>query len=284
MHSNFFGLFLVEKKALTKEQLNEATDYQRKNNRLTGNIAVEKGYMTKKQVEEVFFLQKQTDKKFGEIAFEKKIITKKDLQKLLLIQAENRIYLGEVLVKKGFISGSRIYEYLNEYSRESEKKKIIFQQQMESVEIKNIFHPALNLTLNFFYRMGLNVKPDLLVINNKIPELTGKTDAYKFFTEQKIDRKKYFFGLIIPVDSFNIIFERITGKTEKQLSSDERVELFAETVFLINSILCKELKQKGYNAKYKISANEPSSKSSSAFVRVQTTAAHFYIAYYWEIK
>ena len=280
MSKNFFGSFLVEKKVLTQKQLDSATAYQKQHNILLGNLAVKKEYMTPEQVKEVISLQKKSDLKFGNLAVEKNYLTSTKLRELLKLQADNYLFLGEAIVKKGILNGKIINEYINEYTRQIKQKAMLFSQDLESAPSKELLKTALKLTLNYFYRLGLRSKADSIIgkknINYSVSEIVS---GYNFFTKQQINNEDYLFGFIIPRDSFDPIVSILLNEYQS-LSFEGKYDFFSEQVYLINFLLCKKLKQKGYNAKHSITDSKNLVSGDSTIVKIETTIAPFYLIYY----
>ena len=280
MSKNFFGSFLVEKKVLNQKQLDAAIAYQKQHNILLGNLAVKKEYMTPEQVNEIIFLQKESDLKFGSLAVEKNYLTSTKLKELLKFQANNYLFLGEAIVKKGILNGKSINEYINEYTRQIKQKAMLFSQDLESAPSKELLKTALKLTLNYFYRLGLRSKADSIVGKKNIDYSVSEiVSGYNFFTRQEVNNEDYLFGFIIPRDSFDPIVNILLNE-HQSLPFEEKYDLFSELVYLINFLLCKKLKQKGYKARHSITDSENLVSGDSTIVKFETTAAPFYLVYY----
>lgn len=282
MSIKFLGSFLVEKKIITQAQLEEALLDQRRNNIRLGTLALQKGYMTDKQVDETLLFQKSSSKKFGQIAVAKQFISLSELEDILTTQAENHIYLGEILVKKNFVPGDRLNGYIAEYHRETAKNNIIFEQKLDSVPVKELLKPALELTLNFFYRFGLKAKPDSILSMEELPGILTGREMFKFIVKQELEGNQYYFGLLLPVESFEPVIKILLRDKPVALGFDEKIELFAEAVFIINSIFCKNMQKKGTKIKSGKSVPEPPPEFNQVMVKIETISAPFYCAYYWE--
>lgn len=104
MGVKFFGTFLVERGVITREQLLEALEEQRRVNLKLGEHAIRLGYLTPEQVEEIRKLQKREELKFGEAAIKLGYLTPEQVEKIITVQKSSHKLLGDILVEKGFIT------------------------------------------------------------------------------------------------------------------------------------------------------------------------------------
>lgn len=277
MTAKFFGEFLIEKQALTVEQLEYVLAYQKKNNSLLGEMAIQANYMTEKQVVEVLYAQEKTSDKFGQTAVQMKLLTMEQLKRLLLIQADNHVYLGEAIVQVGLIDGEKVNKYLNEYTKEVRKQAIIFTQQLESIPVKDVLQHIIDITLKYFSRLGFLVKADSVVKEDEMPD---ETQARVFFAGQIIDKVNYYYGLIFDEDSLNSIMGFLVGDNARSLTVEEKYDNMDQIVFNINYIICKNLKKIGHKTKHCAAGSLPSKRSRIAVIKIKTVFSPFYLAYY----
>ena len=128
MAVKFFGQYLLDKKLITENQLQEAVDFQKKVNLKLGEIAIRKGILTAEQVKSIHSKQKNVDKFFGAIALKLKLLTDKELYKLLELQKNNNIHIGQALLNHEAITGHQFNEELSAFKKlqsESGKKSLI---------------------------------------------------------------------------------------------------------------------------------------------------------------
>ena len=86
MYAQFFGNYLLNRKAVTPEQLAKAIANSSNTHIKLGTLAMHKGFMTAAEVDEVCFLQTREDKRFGEIAIERNYLFEDQLEDLLKSQ------------------------------------------------------------------------------------------------------------------------------------------------------------------------------------------------------
>ena len=117
MAMNFLGQFLLQRGAITEEQLADALEYRREHTRRTGDLALERGALTPRQVTCVLREQEKTDQPFGEIALQRGYLSEEALDDILFSQVVCCVYLGEALLERGHLSRERYDVLLGEYDQ-----------------------------------------------------------------------------------------------------------------------------------------------------------------------
>lgn len=118
MVNQLFGNYLVKRGLLTKNQLEQALDTQRKVRVKLGLIAVTEKLMTLEQSEEVNGLQTVMDKKFGDIAVEKGYLTDEQVKRLLGLQGNQYLTFAQAVTDCGFMSLRELEYAFADYKRE----------------------------------------------------------------------------------------------------------------------------------------------------------------------
>jgi hypothetical protein len=156
----FLGQFLLEKGAITKEDLIRALDYQKENHQRFGTYALRMGYLTVEQLNELYRLQIQKPEKIGELAIQKGYLSHQQVEEILQRQRNDHLMLGEILVKLKIIEREKLYLYLDEYHR-------ITQSENTHLSIENFKEEPLLLYLvelfvSLVYRFSQKrVKPQI---------------------------------------------------------------------------------------------------------------------------
>jgi hypothetical protein len=117
MAMNFLGQFLLQRGAITEEQLADALEYRQEHIRRTGDLALEQGALTPRQVTCVLKEQEKTDQPFGEIALHRGYLSEEALDDILFSQVVCCVYLGEALLERGHLSQERFDILLGEYEQ-----------------------------------------------------------------------------------------------------------------------------------------------------------------------
>ena len=115
MGVKFFGQFLLERGAITREQLLAATELQQQRNRPLGAVAVDKGYLTPAQAQQINTEQQSTDRRFGELALSLGFMTDAQVSEVLTLQAGSRIRIGEAMVAVGCFNEEELARQLSDF-------------------------------------------------------------------------------------------------------------------------------------------------------------------------
>lgn len=164
MYAQFFGNYLLNKKAVTAEQLASAIASLADTHIRLGTLAMHKGYMTAAEVDEVCFLQTREDKRFGEIAIERNYLFEDQLEDLLKSQNPDYLLLGQNLVDTGALSNSELEELMIEYQSENEIDNPMGSESVEhTAKLIENFLLSAERPVNRYAVMYLN-----LVFNNLV--------------------------------------------------------------------------------------------------------------------
>lgn len=120
MYAQFFGNYLLNRNAVTPEQLAKAIANSSNTHIKLGTLAMHKGFMTAAEVDEVCFLQTREDKRFGEIAIERNYLFEDQLEDLLKSQNPDFLLLGQNLVDTGALSNGELEELIIAYQNDYE--------------------------------------------------------------------------------------------------------------------------------------------------------------------
>jgi CheY-specific phosphatase CheX len=118
MGVKFFGQYLVEQGAVSREMLLRAIELQETTNLKFGEMALSMGLITAAQLEEVHHVQWQEDLQFGEIAIRRGILNEKQVEEVLTKQRNSHLYIGEALFKVGALDREDLSRYLVEFKRD----------------------------------------------------------------------------------------------------------------------------------------------------------------------
>lgn len=118
MFTQFFGNYLLNRGALTAEQLLSALEAMKKTRPRLGVLAINAGYMTAEQVEEANRRQQQVDKRIGDVMIDMGFVTKEQVDELFNTQPAGHLALGQVLIDSWVLTTDMLGEYLAEYKRE----------------------------------------------------------------------------------------------------------------------------------------------------------------------
>jgi hypothetical protein len=119
MFGQFFGEFLLQRRAVTRLQLDAALRYQKERNKPVGLMAMDFGLLNGAQVSAVMEEQLVTGEQFGRIAVMSGLLTEESLHLLLAQQAEDHLLIGEALVEMEHLHLNDLEELLKEFRRQN---------------------------------------------------------------------------------------------------------------------------------------------------------------------
>ena len=119
MYGQFFGEFLLQRRVVTRAQLDEGLRLQEERNKPLGVMAMDFGMLSAADVVTILEEQQTSEEPFGRIAVRRGLLTENALQRLLAQQAEEHLFLGQGLVERGFLTHSDVEELLKEFQRQS---------------------------------------------------------------------------------------------------------------------------------------------------------------------
>lgn len=108
MAVKFLGQFLLERGAITPQQLLAAIEAQRASNPLLGELAVRQGLLTEAQARRINDRQRTDDRRFGDIALEMGLLDATQVEALVTAQKAGRKLFGQVLLEQGVIEPAQL--------------------------------------------------------------------------------------------------------------------------------------------------------------------------------
>lgn len=142
MYAQFFGNYLLSKKAVTKEELVKAIQKRSSERIKLGTLAMHAGHMTASEVDHIIILQTHNDKRFGELAIKEGFLSESQVTALLKSQTPDYLLLGQILVDNGILTNTDFENLMVDYQSENEIYDLdIASEQREKVNqlIQNCF-------------------------------------------------------------------------------------------------------------------------------------------------
>lgn len=179
----FLGQFLLEKGAITKEDLLKALEYQKENHQRFGSYALRMGYITVEQLNELYRLQLQKPEKIGQLAIEKGYLTHQQVEEILKRQRNDHLLLGEILVKLKILDREQLYLYLDEFHKVTQSEEVHL--SVENFKEEPILLYLVELFISLIYRFTQKkIKPH-------IPQRINSFQAsYSFAVTRLVSRTK----------------------------------------------------------------------------------------------
>ena len=172
MFSKYFGHYLLNRELLTREQLEDALEFQKSVHVKFGVMAVDEAYMTPLQVEEVHEKQKQVDKRFGEIAVELGYLTNEQVERLITNQKQGHLFLAQALVDRGYMTieqfGAALKDYKDENSLSDDQFNAIRNGNIELLVEKILGENGEEHKLKFGQYLSLFAKNMIRFIDDQV--------------------------------------------------------------------------------------------------------------------
>ncbi|MCH3965904.1 MAG: glycosyltransferase [Clostridium sp.] len=181
---NKIGNRLLKMGYITRDELDIALEYQKKQGGLIGEVLVKKGFITENELKN--FVNNSRYSRLGEKLLENNIITREKLEKAIRYQEENGGRIGDILVYLKFIGKSRLDNFLKVGNK---KKKIPIGERL--VESGKITEDQLENALELQRKSGGRLGEILVFLKYITPE-----DLYRDLSTQnsvgRIGRKLNF--------------------------------------------------------------------------------------------
>ncbi len=118
MAVKFFGQFLLEKGAVSSEDLLKAIDLQESKNLKFGATALSMGLLNREDFGRIHSAQRTEDLRFGDMAAKLGILTESQVEQVLTKQKNNHIYIGEALLSVGALTKEQLSEHLRAFKED----------------------------------------------------------------------------------------------------------------------------------------------------------------------
>ncbi len=285
MGSKFFGEFLIEKKVVTKEQLQEAVVLARKTNLLFGETARTMGLISHADVERVHAAQRKEDLNFGDLCVKMGLLTTEQMKQVAQKQKKNRLPMGEALVKLGYIKAEDLPKLLAEYDTDQEPYYTPKTPPRPMVPNEDLWEMYADRAYNMFTRViGLPFKPDRRSVVDGIDpndtvvamRITGDAPCW--------------FALSVSADIRDAIAR--TMMREEDISSEPRevlVDAVREFVNIICGSIASKVTQMGRKIDYKNAVIldvqdrfSPSSESKALLFPLHVAEGKVEVTIFWE--
>ncbi len=162
MNDRFFGEFLVSKRIIDENILDDLLKEQIHRNKKIGELCIEKGFLSPEDVEKIIQIQQIEDNPFCEIAKRLNLLTQKQIDEILFLQNVKNIHLGELLIEKKIISFEQLSPLLEEYIEIEKKRNKYLNEYIQSLNIKEL-KVIIDVIKNYFLRIKHEILKPLYV-------------------------------------------------------------------------------------------------------------------------
>lgn len=154
MPVKFFGQYLMDKGAVTREALLEAMALQDSVNLKFGDMAQSMGLITNKDIDRVHDAQRSQDLQFGDMCLNLGILTRDQMQRVLDRQKSTHLFIGEALVKVKALSESHLARHLEDFKKDQAPYAVEAVVIPTGVQHADLWEIAADLTYKMLGRVA----------------------------------------------------------------------------------------------------------------------------------
>lgn len=229
MAVKFFGQFLLEKGAVTREALLKAVELQESVNLKFGETAMAMKLLTEKDIRRIHDAQRSEDLMLGDMAVKLGILTREQISQVLDHQQKSHLRIGEALVRVGGLLAAELPRYLDEFRTDQERYatgQLVIPSEVPNIPVWEI---CADLTVKMFVRVvGVQCRlGDCLLVNQlaggsfvAAMDLTGAVAARFHLSVSPALREKVARGVLMEED--------VSGESDEVL--DDTVVEFVNIV------------------------------------------------------
>lgn len=236
MPARFFGQFLLEKGAITRDALLEAVTYQKSINLPLCALAVQQGRLTEDQLRTLDDEHRKSDRKFMEIALKNNILSYEQLGELSKTKSEKWVFFGEALVQKGALSLVELNRLFEEYRRECRPDKDELDETLADVPERKLISTLLRTTIDLF----LHYTKQIIKVTSVVVRCEEPEGAVYVFSQKVTGDAPFTYALVLPEELTLAVADYIMQ--QKNAAIDEMVmDAVAEFVNIVIGNACARL-------------------------------------------
>jgi len=153
MAVKFFGQYLLDKRAVSREGLLKAVELQDLINLKFGAMARSMGLITEQDIERVHDAQRTKDLQFGDMCLELGILNAQQMQEVLARQKSTHLYIGEALVQVKAIKEADLAIHLAAFKADQAPYAVETVSIPKGVTRPDLWEAAADLTYKMFSRV-----------------------------------------------------------------------------------------------------------------------------------
>jgi len=236
MPVKFFGQYLIEQGAITRDGLLKAVDLQEKVNLKFGDMARSLGLITNADIERVHDAQRIKDMQFGDMCLNLGIITREQMQQVLAKQKSTHLFIGEALVKVKAISEADLERHLAAFKTDQAPYDVQATAIPAGVPHTELMEITADLTYKIFSRVvNLNFRRGACTAITKL----DRNDVVVAMRLQGLSEARYV--LSVSAEVRDQIARAILKETD--LSREPR-EVLVDAVMELMNIICGNIAAK----------------------------------------
>ena len=152
MDISFFGDYLLHLGLINSEQLDNAVDYQLKQNKSIGQIALDERLLNEDQIAKIKEIQRLEDKRFGEIAVDEGLLFSSQLEVILEKQKRVNLLFGDALDQLGYLDTENLDKLARKFLDKQKNKKTHIYTELAFCDKDHILDDSVSILKSLFYR------------------------------------------------------------------------------------------------------------------------------------
>jgi CheY-specific phosphatase CheX len=240
----FFGQYLLEKGAISKNALLDALTRQRERNLPLEELAVREGLLEQDQARAVAAEYRSSRKSVDQILLDRGLLAQPQVRQLKDLQAMRRTRIGALLVEAGQLDPEQLDQHLATFQRQEELRRQELQADFEALEGGEVIRAFLNLAV-FHLERVLSSTIKLVAISEEHRESSPNE---RRFVQRMYGDRELWAVIDLPVELTGRIGQQMLG-IEVEAGSDLSYDVARELLNLISGNACVELERKGLRLK-----------------------------------
>lgn len=205
MAVKFFGQFLIERGAISRDALLRAIELQDSVNLKFGEMALAMNLITPADVDRVHEAQKAEDLMFGDLSVKLGILSTDQMKQVLTMQKNSHLYIGEALVHVGALDKDQLQHLLDDFKVDQAPYATAYVFVPQGVAHSGIWEMAADISgkmiarvANLPCRLGECRRVDRLDMNDVVGmmDFKGDVNASYLLSVSTLVRKKIALALL----------------------------------------------------------------------------------------
>jgi len=254
--------FLLERGIVSRENLLDAVEHQKKINLSLCALAVEQGMLAAEQLAEFDEEQRDVDRKFAPMAEKKGLLNAEQLEALAQAKKDRWVFLGEALVQRGYLGSVQLEQLLREYRLSQSPARSELREAIGEMPEKDIVSAVLDATLRIFLHF---TKELVRLVEVSEDTLHPPKDAH-IFTQRVTGDVTFDYALILPEKLTLFLASSITGEPATRMNQVVH-DVISEFLNIVVGSSCIALNMNAYHVR----ADPPQFMTATRFVELITT-------------
>lgn len=234
----FFGQFLLERGAISREMLLSAMADRREITKPLCSLAIEKKCFSPEQLDELDEERRRTGRKFMTLAALRGAVTFGQLEMLNECPCESWQYLGEALANAGHLRLVQLDRLYDEFGKERQRTQIVPIPELELARVarKEVVLPVLKITVDLFLHYARQLVR--IVAVDRVRDLPEATTHV--FTQKVLGHAAFCYVLALPAELALALAEFLVQE-EFENVNETALDAVSEFLNIVVGNVCTQL-------------------------------------------